>query len=464
MLKKLWLGQATLKNIEIFPSWTVDNFTPRNIADHFLSIKELVERADFKELESIRVVPDCSETAALCSAVLQKGQPYTDAKSAGLTTYSTMNTTGEKRKAKMITTLEIDGCRWIEDAEQGMTAEDQLVESLFAHVPRVHPGQKGTLGFLTTLHLKDVSLEKSRSTWHTYLSLGKLQRLQLHYCSGVDIFLLELTSDDSDVPILKSFSIIHETEQDPDHLSEAIDKLLHFTGDEMQDLELCLRNASGLPRPCGIAQHGKSLRTLVLDVKSPDGWNGPDGYLVYDEPSLKSMLEPCTQLRELALGMQNYSYSYHGYDRSTDVELDIAKDVQAVFESTALDVLNILNLPTEYDRPHVRPFADHALGRVANDIYRIQYRTNTRLLKVLAFGSYQLSRRDPLFFVPTEIKVLSRTGIYFAAEVPLTALRAEGLACRMLDHKRRDFNTHHRKLFNRSDAAIELPDDSEDIW
>lgn len=461
VLKKLWLGQESLKNIEIFPSWTIDTFCPRNIADYYLTIKDLLECADLKELESIRVIPDCSETAALCSAVLQRGQPESEPISAGLTANSTSDTVGQKVKAKVITTLEIDGCQWCESPGQGMTEEDQLVESIFAHVPRAHPGQKGALDFLTTLLLKDVNLTKSRSTWHTFLSLGKLRRLQLHYCTGMDVFLMELTSDDSEIPVLTSLSIAHDPQDDADQAIEAIDTLLHYTGNEMQDLELCLRSMRNLPKTCGITQHRNSLRSLFLDIRSaPDSWNNPNRFLVYEESDLRAMLKPCTQLRELALGMQNYSFQY---ERITDAELDIAQYTQAIFESAALDTLNILNLPTEYDGPHHRPYADHALGRVANDIYKIQYESNTRALGILAFGGYSATDEAMRFFIPIEIAILRTTG-WSAAPVPLAELRKEGLASKFLDHDAWDFDARRRKRFNPTKTRVEIPVDPGFGW
>jgi hypothetical protein len=57
--------------------------------------------------------------------------------------------------------------------------------------------------------LRDVKLDASKYTWFTYLSLSKLQRLELSHCKGADIFLLQLTSG-PDVPALKSSTTVHD--------------------------------------------------------------------------------------------------------------------------------------------------------------------------------------------------------------------------------------------------------------
>jgi hypothetical protein len=189
LFKRLLETQRNLQHLEILPSGAVDDHYGPDTRDSRKAIAGYLECAILEKLDSIRVIPDRPQTAALCSIALHKSNPST------------------------AHCLEVDARHWADAADfqhaQGMATKDQLVESLFAHLPRASPGHNGPFDNLTILVLRDVKLDASKYTWFTYLSLSKLQRLELSHCKGADIFLLQLTSG-PDVPALKSFTTVHD--------------------------------------------------------------------------------------------------------------------------------------------------------------------------------------------------------------------------------------------------------------
>jgi hypothetical protein len=249
LLKRLLQTQKNLQHLEILPSGAVDAHHDPNTKDGCTAITDCLERAGLEQLQSVRVVPDIPQIAALCSIALQKSNSQT------------------------VISLEVDARHWVDaahfaHAQNSMATKDQLVESLFAHLPRASPGHKGPFDNLTTLVLRDVKLNLSKYTWFTYLSLSKLQRLELHHCKAADIFLLQLTSG-PEVPALKAFSMVHDLgENSHDRSILGIEQLLQDTGNGIVELELCLRNAPELPEVTSIARHGGSLRRLTLDIGS----------------------------------------------------------------------------------------------------------------------------------------------------------------------------------------------------
>jgi hypothetical protein len=225
LFKRLLQTQKNLQHLEILPSGAVDGHYDPNTKDSCTAITDCLKRASLEKLQSVRVVPDMPQTAALCSIALQKGNP------------------------QAVTSLEVDARHWVDaahftHAQHSMATKDQLVESLFAHLPRSTPGHNGSFDNLTTLVLRDVKLDVSKNTWFTYLSLSKLQRLELRHCKGADVFLLQLTSG-PDVPALRAFTIVHDVgEHSPDRSILGIEQLLQDTGNGIVELELCLRKTT----------------------------------------------------------------------------------------------------------------------------------------------------------------------------------------------------------------------------
>jgi hypothetical protein len=173
VIKRLWETKKSLQHLDILPSSSLDAQYDQIDQDTHIAISDLLRRASFDELKSIRVIPEAPGTASLCSIALRKIHPGA------------------------LTALEVGSRHWADAKDR-----DQLVATLFSHVQRVLPGNKRGLDSLTTLVLKDVKMTSSKYTWHAYLNLTKLQRLELHHCEGVDLFLLWLTSGHDKVPAL----------------------------------------------------------------------------------------------------------------------------------------------------------------------------------------------------------------------------------------------------------------------
>lgn len=274
LFKRLLQTQKNLHHLEILPSGAIDEHYDSNTEYNCMPIIDILRCASLEKLQSVRVVPDVPQTAALCSIALQKGN------------------------SQVVTSLEVDARHWVDaahfaHAEDSMATKDQLVESLFAHLPRASPGHNGPFDNLTTLVLRDVKLAVSKYTWFTYLSLSKLQRLELRHCKDADIFLLQLISG-PEVPALKAFTMVHDVgEHTHDRSILGIEQLLQDTGNGIVELELCLRNAPKLPKVTSIIRHGGSLRRLTLDIGSSMGsWHITSGRLVYDEDKFQDLLVP----------------------------------------------------------------------------------------------------------------------------------------------------------------------------
>jgi hypothetical protein len=437
LFKRLLETQRNLQHLEILSSGAVDDHYGPDTRDSRKDIAGYLERTILEKLDSIRVIPDRPQTAALCSIALHKSNPST------------------------VHCLEVDARHWADAADfqhaQGMATKDQLVESLFAHLPRASPGQKGPFGNLTTLSLRDVKLDVSKYTWFTYLSLSKLQRLELRHCKAADIFLLQLTSG-ADVPVLKAFTMIHDVgEHSPDRSMEAIEQLLKDTGSDIVDLELCLRNAPRLPEVASIIPHGKSLRRLFLDLGSNAGsWNIASRKLIYDEDEFQDLLEPCVQLQQLAIALPNVSVEYSALAVESP---EFATYITGISNYCQLETLSLLHLPTDYAEIYPRGYflaKDKALARLVADIFamhRSQALSATTVqstsLQVIAFGTRERAENHlgPRYFVPSEVKALHKTKIE-ATQVSLADLQKNGLAGGVFGHERRDFDAASRRLFH----------------
>lgn len=257
--------------------------------DSITNLGSLLQSLSFEHLKAIRTIPDGLSAASLCSTALQKGAPGA------------------------IEALEIDGRHW-NDADEFKhrtlpnTKSNQLVESLFAHIPRVAFGQKGNLDYLTTLKLKDVDLAGSKYTWYTYLSVGNLSHLEIHHCEGAHVFLTNLIKgDEASDSALTTLRVVHYRDVDLlDRIVEAIDHLLKSIQTGIINLHLCLRGLVELPDATAIARHGVSLRKLLLDFTlriDPPAFP-------YEQEDLRNLLQPCTKLEELAIPVPDMHLEY----------------------------------------------------------------------------------------------------------------------------------------------------------
>lgn len=434
IIKKLWETQKNLQYLELLPSAAIDDHYVQTDEDTHTAIIDLLKRACLDELKSIRVVPDGTGTAALCSIAMQKGQ------------------------SQALTTLEVDSRDWAdvddcEHADHGVAFQDQLVESPFSHVPRVLPSHRGRLDSLTTLVLRDVNLVCSKYTWYTYLNLIELKHLELHHCEGADAFLLELTGGDK-IPALKSFTMIHNVGERPDRSLEAFEQVMQDIGYGIRDLHLCLRNAPRMPKRTAIARYGNTLRHLSLDVQSSLGhWNTPSGPLVYSQTDFNAMVEACTRIQQLCITFPDIRLEYYRLSASAPAFDLYAKTVAKLRD---LKVLSLINLSTDYvghAPPGYLEAKYMALAGLSPDIFKI-YRsaaTDPQLstLKVLAFGSRERDDncRGPRYFLAVVGQALCRIR-HGAAHVSFTELQEEGLVTGVLAYERRDFYAESRKVFH----------------
>jgi len=112
LLKRLLQTQKNLRHLEILPSGAVDAHHDPNTKDGCTTITDSLKHAGLEQLQSVRVVPDMPQVAALCIIALQKG-----------------NSQG-------VISLEVDARHWVDaahftHAQNSMATKDQLVESLF---------------------------------------------------------------------------------------------------------------------------------------------------------------------------------------------------------------------------------------------------------------------------------------------------------------------------------------------
>jgi hypothetical protein len=425
--------QRNLQHLEILPSGAVDAHHDPNTKDGCTAITDCLERAGLEQLQSVRVVPDIPQIAALCSIALQKSNSQT------------------------VISLEVDARHWVDaahfaHAQNSMATKDQLVESLFAHLPRASPGHKGPFDNLTTLVLRDVKLNLSKYTWFTYLSLSKLQRLELHHCKAADIFLLQLTSG-PEVPALKAFSMVHDLgENSHDRSILGIEQLLQDTGNGMVELELCLRNAPELPEVTSIARHGGSLRRLTLDIGSA-----------------KTCLRRGRAPRPLGGVCPTQTTSNRSARCQSRVQHTLCQipRIRALHHKHRLEVLSLLSLPTDYTTIQSIGFfaaKDYALGRLAAEIFAV-HRSHATSLQVIAFGTRERadSHLGPLYFVPYEYTIKNQLRAK-AEQVSFTDLQKDAWTDGVLGYERRDFDAASRKLFHPVEKEGRDWQGQEDSW
>lgn len=447
--KKLWKSQKKLQNIELFPSNAVDEQYSPNVEDTVTNLGTILQGLSFEHLKAIRIIPDGPSTALLCSIALQKGVP------------------------RAIDVLEVDGRQWndVDDFKHQIvpnTTKDQLVESLFAHVPRMGFRQKGNLDHLTALTLKHLDLAQSKYTWETYLSLGRLTQLEIHYCEGADAFLMNLTKgDEASDPALTTLHAVHDPDEGiPDRTREAIDHLLNDIQAGMIDLKLCLRGLTELSDVAAIAKHGGSLRKLFLDCLSRyDGWQCE---FPYEEEDLKTLLQPCSLLEELAISFPRVSLQYETADLGSK---GFVRHMRVIAECChQLKVLSIIQLPSDYDDDRVPGSIaqkDRSLHCLAAEIFRITESVDDRdptchiqPLEVVAFGTrdrFLNPALAPRFFVPCVHKALNKT-TRGSAQVKQSDLRKHGLSAGILEYERRDWVLDSRRTF----YPVEQEDQDDD--
>jgi hypothetical protein len=317
LYKALWQRQREVKVLEICPTQPQDAWS----AGDNIDLLAILTSIRFPNLQGLRAVVDNVESATLACAALKRGT---------------------------ISELEVDARLWEEepahevDEENGHWNDDEIIhnvqdvltQTIFEHLERAKPGCPAKHNLLTSLTLKDVDLTLSKHTWFTYLDISTLKKLRLEHCNGVDIFLSQLASGAAN-PALHSFALIHDLGDRPDRTIHALEEILRFPRNKINHLELCLRNATGLPGAALIRNHGRSLRTLLLDIsgkpetdsRSPDqntGWGEPvpspkRKYLLYNSTSFESIVTSCSSLRELGVAFPEFGLEYKELRENEDL-------------------------------------------------------------------------------------------------------------------------------------------------
>jgi hypothetical protein len=438
----LWERQRNVEILDICPQQLED---PRSNGKTTDLIKVL-ENITFPNLQGIHAVIDTAESAALTSTALQRGvisELCVDAK---------FWLEGQAH--------EVDGDGSDEDTPQ---VQDAMTTLIFGHLTKAKPGHLAPFDLLETLTLKDIDLSLCKYTWFTYLELPRLHKLELKYCKGADLFLMQFCAKTT--PALKSFILVHDLGRDADRTIHAIEELLRSPRDKITHLELCLRNATSLPSATVIHNHSNSLQTLLLDiigkrVPAEASRPGPPkpNYLCYSTSDFCAVVEACQSLVELGIAFPEVGLEYD--------ELGDCRDFLYWFDGTVMHLpklatLNVLNWPIGYQFGRSKGYyqtKNLQVARLASDLFK---RHNTYdaeaetfddevkdgLLRVISFGVLDLDEATtppPAYFVQAEVTRLGKKQDS-AQSVTLDDLREYGLDGAVLKYDERVFDDGCRK-------------------
>ncbi|KAL8869950.1 MAG: hypothetical protein Q9174_003890 [Haloplaca sp. 1 TL-2023] len=132
---------------------------------------------------------------------------------------------------------------------------------------------------LRYLELVKVNLKGANDEWMTVLELGALRSLSLISCRHSEDFLMALNNSAGSKSLHLKFLTIYYS-QDPNdrdaaRLEEALlgglGTLLDQSVGELNNLHIILRGFDTLPEVAPIAQHGKTLKWLFIDVREQKG-------------------------------------------------------------------------------------------------------------------------------------------------------------------------------------------------
>ncbi|KAL8702517.1 MAG: hypothetical protein Q9201_004307 [Fulgogasparrea decipioides] len=138
---------------------------------------------------------------------------------------------------------------------------------------------------LHSLDLTGINLRGSHDDLISTLDLGALTYLGLFKCQHPEDFLKALNKAAETSPLhLDSFHIYHsrqwqppepaadaEDDTEPDRVLVEIEALLGTASNTFENIMICLRGFGKLPKTASIAQHGRTLRWLFLDVRKQKG-------------------------------------------------------------------------------------------------------------------------------------------------------------------------------------------------
>ncbi|KAI4170215.1 MAG: hypothetical protein LQ343_005098 [Gyalolechia ehrenbergii] len=131
---------------------------------------------------------------------------------------------------------------------------------------------------LHTLDLADVDLRGCHCEWISALNFDKLSDLTLSNCIHPQDFLKAMIKATKNSPLhLKNFLLYQSQEWNHDPgaianpLVSEVNKFLDGIAKSLRDIWICLRGFDELPDAASIAQHGKTLKCLFIDVRKQKG-------------------------------------------------------------------------------------------------------------------------------------------------------------------------------------------------
>lgn len=152
-------------------------------------------------------------------------------------------------------------------------------------VQALFTGLKPSAVCLRQLELTGVNLRGSHRDWFSTLNLQALEELSVVHCRNAEDFLAALNkSVDRPSTQLQEFTFYHSQQWNPPNpgtaagsitksvrVLEELDDLVGSTSNTLVWVWICLRGFDKLPNATKIAQHGKSLKRLFVDVRTQKG-------------------------------------------------------------------------------------------------------------------------------------------------------------------------------------------------
>ena len=140
-------------------------------------------------------------------------------------------------------------------------------------------GLKPSSTHLRTLELVKVNLKGANDEWMTVLELDALRDLCLVSCGHPEDFMMALNNSAGSKPLRLDFLTLYHSQDPSDRdastkagaLLDGLGTLLHRSIDELKNLHITLRGFNALPEVAQIAQHGKTLKWLFIDVREEKG-------------------------------------------------------------------------------------------------------------------------------------------------------------------------------------------------
>jgi hypothetical protein len=203
-----------------------------------------------------------------------------------------------------------------EDGEY--TPSSRMADTMFRHLkPNLTLAKSQMTGF-TRLHLADIDLRLSASTWFTRIDFSSLQTLSLEYrCRSVK-FLKQLRQLDPS-PSLQALTIvqsIQDRDNDLDRTVSELNKVLQMRPGGLRELSVSLQNAdrARLPSPSAVNAHRQTLTHMVIDVTGHVLNVEDEISMLYSDRDLERLLQGCDKVSQLGLRMRMPALNYIEFD------------------------------------------------------------------------------------------------------------------------------------------------------